>query len=200
MDFIDWFHEVRWERWAPTIVALVGIPLTAVLALWREGWINRQKFEQEAEVREDTQKRDDQLSQQSREREEAIRRKQQQREDARRFMAERIQAYDELIRAGDNWWKERASLIALDESGKTDGETYTKIKMTIIETIAEGTSALNRIMMLSTNPVRRAAKNYWGSFPGENKMTIEQMTENRETLFETIREELRSQEVDAMFS
>ena len=200
MDFFDWFHEVRWDKWAPTIVALVGLPLAAVFAFWREGWINKQKFKQEADVRNETQERDDLLACQSREREEAIRREQQQREDARRFMTERMQAYDELIRAGDKWWREQASLNGLEERGKTEGETYTKVKMNIIEVIPEGSSALNRIEMLSTNLVRRAANNYWGAFPREKKMTLEQMSENRTTLLETIREELRSQEVDAMFS
>ncbi len=60
-----------WSDTAPSLIALLGIPVGLFLAWWRD---------------------------------DRVRERQEQREDARRFVAERMKAYDELICAGNTWW------------------------------------------------------------------------------------------------
>jgi hypothetical protein len=104
---------VNWSQWGPTILALVGIPLAAFLAWWRERDLKDVQHDRDEAHFRETQNREDRLRREQQEREDHIRQEQLNREDQIRRGQQ--QREDDLARvrfddwASQQWWERKAA-------------------------------------------------------------------------------------------
>lgn len=101
-----------WSKWGPTIIALVGIPATALFAWWRERNLKDLQHDRDEAKYRESQNREDRFRREQQEREDRIRSVQQERED--QLKRDQLEREDHLMEerykdwASQRWWDKKS--------------------------------------------------------------------------------------------
>lgn len=159
-----------WPKYLPSIIALIGIPLAAFLAWWRERDLKNLQHRRETAIRQEAQARED-----------SIRREQREREDTFRYTERRIDAYADLLSAG-TVLPVRSGFYAFIKDRAPTSEREQSLRETsdiLTQALFDGAAAYHRVSITGSSPTRAVAQAYWnlvgGTFFAKAEPTKEEL-------------------------